>query len=43
MQKYKLMTLRFITKQVDINMTFEQKIIKETKITINGKIAVFEA
>ena len=43
MKNYKLLTLRVVPKQRDFKLIFEQKVIKETKITINGKIVVWGA
>ena len=42
MKNYNLLTLRIISKQADLILTFEQKVIKKTKITINNKIVIFE-
>ena len=42
MKNYKLLTSRIVSKQADLILTFEQKVIKKTKITINNKIVIFE-
>ena len=42
MKNYKLLTLRIVSKQADLILTFEQNVIKKTKITINNKIVIFE-
>ena len=43
MQNHKLHTLRVSQKQWNLILTFEQKVIKKTKMTKKGKITVFGA
>ena len=43
MQNHKLLTLWVIENKRDFILTFGQKVIKETNITINGKNAFFGA